>query len=95
MTGDAPLLTMAQLADLLGYRGRQRGRRALRLCEAASGQRGTPLRFRNGRRWFVSRESIQSLLSSEFSLADRVEDMERAVRDLRMRIEHLEAAGPL
>ncbi|WP_437759499.1 hypothetical protein [Sorangium sp. So ce1389] len=84
---------MAQLADLLGYRGRERGRRALRLCEAAAKQRGTPLHFRNGRRWFVSRESIQALLSSEFSLADRVEDLERQVRDLTMRIEHLEAAG--
>ncbi|AUX31940.1 MULTISPECIES: hypothetical protein [Sorangium] len=95
MTVDAPLLTCRQVAQLLRYEGSPKAQRVRvrRLIASVEQRTGTTIHRRVGNRWLIPRSAIESLMSPESGLSDRVDDLERQVRDLRDRIEHLEAAG--
>lgn len=88
----APLLSLADLADHLGYGTGTRGRvKARRLVEGIESRLGRSLRVRIGSKWYVPREAIESITSSEFSVFDQVERLEQRLAELEERLARLEA----
>lgn len=87
-----PLLTCPQVAQLLRYEGSSAATRARvrRLVLSVERRTGTTIHLKMGKDWLIPRAAIEALTCAESGLADRVEDLEREVRDLRERVEHLE-----
>ncbi|WP_437895174.1 hypothetical protein [Sorangium sp. So ce124] len=76
------------MAQLLRFEGSPKAQRARvrRLVASIEQRTGKTIHRRVGSGWLIPRSAIESLMSPETGLADRVEELEQQVRDLTMRI---------